>query len=361
MTEREREILRWIEADPMISQQELAERAGITRSSVGVHISNLIKKGYISGRGYVLTGGDYVVVVGGVNVDICGRSRAKLVRGDSNPGAVRTSLGGVGRNIAHNLALLGADTRLITVFGDDPNAERVTASCAQLGIDVSRSLRVTGAATSTYLYIADADGEMALAVADMDIYDHLTPEAMASRMGVVDNARALVLDTNVPADTVAWLCEHAAVPVFADPVSTAKAEKLRPVLGHVHTLKPNRLETEALTGVRITDDASLNRAADALLAAGVGRVFLSLGAEGVLAADAKQRFLLPSRPERIESTTGCGDAFMAGLVWAHLQELNLYDSARAGLAAAAVAMECGETVSPLLCPEALRRVMERNT
>ena len=51
MTQRERQILNWIEADPMISQQELAERAGITRSSVAVHISNLMKKGCIAGKG----------------------------------------------------------------------------------------------------------------------------------------------------------------------------------------------------------------------------------------------------------------------------------------------------------------------
>ena len=55
MTQRERQILNWIEADPMISQQELAERAGITRSSVAVHISNLMKKGCIAGKGYIVT------------------------------------------------------------------------------------------------------------------------------------------------------------------------------------------------------------------------------------------------------------------------------------------------------------------
>ena len=109
MTQRERQILQWIEADPMISQEALAERAGITRSSVAVHISNLMKKGYIAGKGYVLRSGTYAAVVGGVNVDIGGQSYAPLVARDSNPGRVRISLGGVGRNIAHNMSLLGVD------------------------------------------------------------------------------------------------------------------------------------------------------------------------------------------------------------------------------------------------------------
>ena len=63
MTHRERQVLKLIEADPMISQQEIADTLGITRSSAAVHISNLTKKGYIAGKGYVLRSGSYAVVV----------------------------------------------------------------------------------------------------------------------------------------------------------------------------------------------------------------------------------------------------------------------------------------------------------
>ena len=169
MTQRERQVLQLIESDPLISQQDIAKKLGITRSSVAVHISNLTKKGCIAGRGYVLRSGSYAVVVGGVNVDIGGRSFAPLVAADSNPGIVSISLGGVGRNIAHNLALLGADVHLLSAYGDDVNGERVAASCSELGIDLSHALRVAGGTTSTYLYLTDEHGEMALAVSDMEI------------------------------------------------------------------------------------------------------------------------------------------------------------------------------------------------
>ena len=65
MTQRERQLLEWIRENPMISQQELADKAGITRSSTAVHISNLMKKGYIAGRGYLLRTAPYIVVIGG--------------------------------------------------------------------------------------------------------------------------------------------------------------------------------------------------------------------------------------------------------------------------------------------------------
>ncbi len=353
MTKRERQLLNWIEENPLISQKELADKAGITRSSVAVHISNLMKKGYITGKGYIVQTAPYVTVVGGVNVDIGGRPEAALVARDSNPGAVHSSLGGVGRNIAHNMALLGLDTRLLTAFGDDLNAQKLAASCGELGIDISQSPVIPGGRTSTYLFINDERGDMALAVSDMEIYRHLTPQALAQRHKLLDASQVVVLDTNIPAESIAWLAENCAAPLFADPVSTAKAVKLKPVLGKLHTLKPNRLEAELLSGVPITGEASLNKAADALLETGLRRVFISLGAEGVFAADRSGRVQLPCLSAELVNATGCGDAFMAAIAWAYLRGTDLADTARAGLAASSIAMESRETINPAMSEEAL--------
>ncbi|MBQ3217149.1 MAG: winged helix-turn-helix transcriptional regulator, partial [Oscillospiraceae bacterium] len=277
MTQRERQILQWIETDPMISQEKLAEMAGITRSSVAVHISNLMKKGYIAGKGYVLRSGTYAVVVGGVNMDIGGRSFAPLVSRDSNPGKVTMSLGGVGRNIAHNMSLLGVDVRFLTAFGDDLYAQRIAASCSELGIDISDALRVPGGATPTYLFINGDDGDMELALSDMEICKRISPSYLASKLQVLNNAQLVVVDTNIPEESIVYLAEHCTAPLFADPVSTAKAVKLKAVLGKIHTLKPNRIEAELLSGVKITDGESLKEAARTLLDTGMHRVFISLG------------------------------------------------------------------------------------
>ncbi len=259
MTQRERQILNWIEENPLISQQELAEKAGITRSSVAVHISNLMKKGYITGKGYIVHTAPYVTVVGGVNMDIGGWPSEVPVGHDSNPGAVRMSLGGVGRNIAHNMSLLGLDVRMVTAFGDDLYAQKIAASCGELGIDISQSPVIPEGHTSTYLFINDEKGDMLLAVSDMDIYRHLTPQLLSQRQKLLSGSQVLVIDTNIPAESIAYLAENCHVPIFADPVSTAKAVKLQPVLGRLHTLKPNRMEAELLSGVAITDEDSLNR------------------------------------------------------------------------------------------------------
>ncbi len=357
MTQRERQILSLIESNPMISQQELADWLQITRSSVAVHISNLLKKGYIAGKGYVLSTGSYAVVVGGVNVDIGGRSAAPIVPSDSNPGTVRLSLGGVGRNIAHNMALMGLDVRMLTAYGDDLHGQKVAASWTELGIDASHALRLANAATSTYLYIANPEGEMVLAVSDMAICEKITPAYLAANLPLLQNAQVVVVDTNIPEESVRYLAENCKAPLFCDPVSTIKARKLLPVLDKIHTLKPNRLEAELLSGVTIRNREDVEEAARVLLEKGVRRVFISMGADGVYAATRSEQCWLPNLPGKMVNTTGCGDAFMAALVWAYLEGTDLQNTALAGLAAGAVAMESPETINPAMSAEALRQRM----
>ena len=300
----------------------------------------------------------YIAVVGGVNIDVGGRALGPLVSGDSNPGVVRSSLGGVGRNIAHNLALLGADVKLVTALGDDDGARRVRESCRALGVGL-RALTVPDAATGSYLFLCGPDGDMAMALSDMAIYDRLTPERVADALPLLNAAALTVLDANLPAETIEFLAARCAAPLFADPVSAAKAPRLRRALGKLHTPKPNRIEAAALSGVPITDEESLHRAADALLETGLRRVFITLGQDGVLAAEdgAYIRLPNPPAPHRVNAS-GCGDAFMAALCRAETRGDGLEAAARYALAAAAVAMESAETVNPAMSETLIRSRME---
>ena len=303
----------------------------------------------------------YVVVVGGANVDICGRAWDPLVPEDSNPGLVSMSIGGVGRNIAHNLGLLGADVRMLTACGDDLNGQRLCAASTEAGIDMSHVLKLRDERTSTYLYITGPDGDMALAVSDMTICERISPSYLADNRELLENARAVVCDANIPAESLAWLAENCSAPLFCDPVSTVKAEKLRPHLGRIHTLKPNRIEAELLSGIPIHNEADLERAAETLLAMGIRRVFISLGGDGIYAASWKESCWMEPLPCRMVNTTGCGDSVMAAIVWAYLEELSLADSARAGLAAGSITIETPETISPQMSASLLRSRMASDT
>ena len=206
----------------------------------------------------------YVAVVGGANVDIGGMPDRELIEGDSNPGRVRVSLGGVGHNIARNLSLLGVKTVFLTALGRDEYGLRIARDCEENGVDCSEILRAEDP-TSTYLFITDGAGDMRLAISDMAICRRITPAWLETKKRVLEGAAAVVADANLPAETLRWIAENSVSPVFADPVSVTKAEKLRPLLGRLHTLKPNRLEAELLGGVPIRSREDLERAADRLL------------------------------------------------------------------------------------------------
>ena len=295
-----------------------------------------------------------IVVAGGTNIDIGGQSQGPLAYRDSNPGTVTVSLGGVGRNIAHNLRLLGAPVCLLTALGEDAYAQELKRSCQALGIDLTAALGVPGGRTSTYVFLNDHRGDMALAVSDMALYDQLTPDYFAQRLDLLNAAALVVVDTNLPKASLDYLAQHCTAPLFADPVSTQKAAKLLGNLGRLHTIKPNRLEAELLSGVAIeADGKGLERAAQTLLDTGLQRVFITLGPEGTYAAQGDQRCFLPALPAQVRNATGGGDAFMAGLAWAYLRGASLQESAQLAAAASTIAVEGVATINPALSPQAV--------
>ena len=244
-------------------------------------------------------------------MDIGGSPSAGFRLRDSNPGTVSLRPGGVGRNIAHDLRLLGAEVGLVTALGDDPLGAALRRACEAVGLDLSMALVVPGARSSSYLYVTDGAGDMLAGVSDMEITERLTPDFLAPLQPRLNAADAVVLDANLSEETLAFLAERCTAPLCADPVSAAKARRLLRALPRLAAIKPNALEAAALTG---EDDPV--RAARALLAAGVKRVFVSLGAEGMLAAEGETLLRLPCPPCRVVNTTGAGDAATAAIVWA---------------------------------------------
>jgi len=265
-----------------------------------------------------------ITVVGGMNLDILGSPNGPLLARDSNPGRVTLRPGGVGRNIAARLASLGADVSLITALGSDPQAEMLLNFCRGSGLDLSLSLK-TDLPSPCYLCIHDEEGDMALALNDMQAVDQLTPAAMESRMDAVNSGDGCVLDANLSPDTLAYIAAHARVPLFLDPVSCHKAPKIQGILPALFAIKPNRMEAETLTG-----EQAPQMAARALRARGVQRVFISLGEKGVYFSGPDEEGLSPAIPLPAVPLTGAGDALMAGLTLALLQGKSTKDAAAFG-------------------------------
>ena len=275
-------------------------------------------------------------------MDIWGRPAAPLVQKDSNPGTVTMRPGGVGRNIAHDLRLLGLEVSLVAPIGGDVYAAAVVDSCQALGIDLSMAPVFKDMRSSTYLYITDETGDMELAVSDMELCAALTPALVAPILPRL-KAGAVVVDANLPQETIAYICNHCPIPVYADPVSTVKSGKLQPVLHRLAAIKPNALEAACLTG-----ESDPERAALALVDRGVQRVFISLGAQGMIAADRQELLRLPGLATQVVNSTGAGDAATAAIVLAGIRGMSLGDTALLAQKAGAVTCRSESANAPEL-------------
>ena len=185
-------------------------------------------------------------------------------------------------------------------------------------------------------------------MADLRVLEHLTPRYLQKQQEALADARTLVLETNVPPEAIDWLLEPEhewEAPLYLDPVSVYLAERVRSRLGRFHTIKANRQQAEALIGRPLTRPADLEAAAQAWIKLGVRRVFITLGEGGAFAANIDRTVHLSALQVKVANTTGAGDAFLAGVIWATLRNWPLDDCCRAGLAAATISVRSATAIS----------------
>ena len=274
-----------------------------------------------------------VCVIGGANVDITATSARAFRVGDSNPGKVHVSWGGVGRNIAHNLVLLGDEVELLTIFGGGVFGPVIEKACREIGIGTSHCEIADEDTHSFFVAVNNADGELVGGIADMDAIEGMDTAWIAARLDVINAADAVVADSNLLPATLAFLVDHCEKPLYLDAVSVAKAGRIAEAMAlssrkRVHALKCNALEYEALAEIE-----------------GLMRLYESAGAEGLRVHADGALYEYPAYPCIVRSVTGGGDALLAGIVHAG-PAANIDEAARVGLLCARCAVESPAAVNP---------------
>lgn len=320
----------------------------------------------------------FVVLAGGINLDIQGISNSTFRSGDSNPGRIISSPGGVCRNIAENLSRLEIPVALLSAFGKDPEGESLKQDCLKKGIDVSLSLTAAGN-TARYLCLASTDASLIGAVADMQIMQTLTPDFFESRKAVLAEAAAIVVDTNLPEASIDWLARQFGRTgrawragrkgplLILDTVSAAKAPKARRALAEFDLVKPNLEEARVLAGLDSSVATEAPEIFEALHSSGAlpAELYISLGERGIVYADYKlsETGFVPLPPPNVrpeaKNRSGAGDAACAGLVYASLHGLSMKEKAQYALTMAVIAAAALHTVHPEMDLSMLKREKER--
>ena len=360
---KKEQLYELIRANPFISQQDLATELGLSRSAVAGYIATLVRERRLLGRAYVLPDHRPILCVGAANLDRKLRAEGTLAMGTSNPASGVESFGGVARNIAENLARMGAAVSLITAVGNDSSGRALLAHADSVGIDTRGAFKLDDAGSGTYTAVLDGDGQLVVALADMALYDRITPAFLDTRQQQRTGASLIVADLNLTIEAIAALQRDAArdsVALILVAVSEPKMNRLPESLVGVRLLILNEGELATRVGRALNSEAELAAACREVQAQGAEDVVVTLGARGVL-------FTVPGGgAERLDApqadvvdVTGAGDAFAAALVLSlHSGGADLALACRRGLQLSAMTVECRQTVCPQLAPDTFSTLIQ---
>lgn len=300
-----------------------------------------------------------VLVLGGAHIDRRGRILGETVPGASNPGRFMVEPGGGGFNAARNLGLLGLRVRMVSPRGGDADGEAVGEAAAACGVE-DQPFVFLDRRTPSYTAILSEDGNLVIALADMDLYTLFSPRRL--RMRALRDAFAaadLVLcDANPPEETLAAIAAQAirlGKRLAGIAISPAKAARLRGSLGAFDMLFMNEAEARILAGETPESPAGW---VPLLRRAGLRGAAITRGAGEIIAFDETSAVsLTPPAARTVVDVTGAGDAFAAGTLAGRLDGLPLGEAIRRGAALATLTIALPHAVAPDITRERLETMV----
>ena len=340
LNEKESKVFTYIKEDPFISQQALADKIGLSRPAVANIISGLVKRGYLLGKAYVVNETRPIVCIGAAATDRRFFVTGEIVDRSSNNVMSQTTCGGVALSISENLGRLQEDVVLLSVVGDDREAAAIKDYMRSF-VKVNEIDTISGSATGAYTEVVDENGDVALSLSEMDIYDKMTPNWLTKRLSLLKQAKAIVIDNNVPKHTTEAIIDFASknkTPVSLVTVSALKSHNIPEDLKGVHLFVTGREETEAFLDMSITTD---EQAVEEI------HRYLNMGAEHVIISDRSRSIddgsikhglvrLDLKNKESQHYVWGTNEALIEGIIYRYLHTKNLVDVMTTGLVNAAI-------------------------
>jgi ribokinase len=251
-----------------------------------------------------------ILVVGSCNVDLTTFTDRLPNAGETMFGTgFDMGFGGKGANQAVAARRCGAEVAMVARVGDDLFGAATIKNFVDAGIDAAHVRSVGGVSSGVAPIFVDRSGQNRIIVVK-GANDHLRPSDVDAAEELVERADCVVVQFEIPLDTVAHalhLARRHGVRTIVNPAPALAVDE--DVLAHADYFIPNETEAEAIAGVSVDTPQQAERCVRALLGRGARRVVLTLGEKGaVLAADAVE--FVPAFPVPTRDSTGAGDAFI---------------------------------------------------
>jgi len=280
-----------------------------------------------------------ILVVGSSNTDMVVKTNHLPRPGETLLGGTFfMNPGGKGANQAVAVARLGGQIAFICKTGNDIFGSQAHRQFEEEGIDVSYLFSDADRPSGVALIMVDENGENCIAVAS-GANAHLTPGDIASVEKAIDEADFVLMQLEIPLETVEFVAQKAAgknKKVILNPAPACALSK--ELLQNLYAITPNETEAELITGIKITDEASARKAAERLVEWGVDNVVITLGSKGAFVYGEGVCETVPALKVKAEDTTAAGDIFNGALTVALAEDCPLPDAVRFACKAAAISV-----------------------
>lgn len=273
---------------------------------------------------------DSIVLLGATMVDYIGFADDKFKKGTSNPGHLKMSTGGVGHNIAVNLARLGDKVDFFTGIGNDEDGDKLLAEMQNEGINVFYPERKYP--SSTYLAVLDEKGDLQGGVSDARATEAINLKFLQKHDELIRSHLYLFLDTNLAPVTIADILRYyPEKKLCVEAVSKAKAKKIKRFLPRIYLIKGNKEELRSLTSLK--KDASGEDIVNELRKTGVQNAIATAGKDGIYFASPFETRHIPAvdiNQEKVISVIGAGDALYSGFIHGFIRGWNFTEALKFG-------------------------------
>jgi pseudouridine kinase len=255
-----------------------------------------------------------VICIGAAFVDELFHAKEEMMLATTNEASVTKTAGGVSRNIAHQLALLGVDVQLISVFGNDSDGDWLKQICTTAGVKLDASITKQGL-SGKYTGILTVDGSLFTAFLSNEAINLITPQHLEINKDLLQTASYLLADANINIDTAEWLLAFSkqnGIPFILEPVSVPPARKFKTVnLSGLHLVTPNEDELPVLCSEKAI---FTQHQIEELIEKGVENVWLHNGKLGSAIYNKERSITLHAPEIEIVDCTGAGDGSLSGFI-----------------------------------------------
>jgi pseudouridine kinase len=263
---------------------------------------------------YLCTMQKPVICIGAALVDELFHVKGELLLATTNDASVSKTAGGVSRNIAHQLAILGVPVQLISVFGNDSDGDWLKKVSEAAGVKLDGAITRNGL-SGKYTGILNIDGSLYTAFLTNAANHLITPEYLENQRELLNTASLLLADANINVESVEWLLSFSrqtGIPFVLEPVSVPPARKFRDVnLNGMFLITPNEDELPVLC----SEDAFLTQLqVEEMLERGVQNIWLHNGKHGSALYNEGGAVTLHAPKIEVLDCTGAGDGSLSGFI-----------------------------------------------